>query len=71
MDKRIAEQLFIQLERYVKKEYKEEVAMIIDVFLEDTFSKEEFQRLYKYLLEKVEENKQEQVYQMMKQKMGI
>lgn len=68
MDKRIAEQLFIQLERYVKKEYKEEVAMIIDVFLEDTFSKEEFQRLYVYLLEKVDESKQEQLRQMLKQK---
>ncbi len=69
MDKRMAEQLFIQLERYVKKEYKEEVAMIIDVFLEDSFSKEEFQRLYVYLLEKVDESKQEQLRQMLKQKM--
>lgn len=66
MDKRMAEQLFIQLERYVKKEYKEEVAMIIDVFLEDSFSKEEFQRLYVYLLEKVDESKQEQLRQMLK-----
>ena len=70
MDKRMAEQLFIQLERYVKKEYKEEVAMIIDVFLEDSFSKEEFQRLYVYLLEKVDESKQEQLRQMLKQKMA-
>ena len=70
MDKRMAEQLFIQLERYVKKEYREEVAMIIDVFLEDSFSKEEFQRLYVYLLEKVDESKQEQLRQMLKQKMA-
>lgn len=70
MDKRIAEQLFIQLERYVKKEYKEEVAMIIDVFLEDEFSKEEFQRLYMYLLEKVEESKQEQLKELLKQKIA-
>lgn len=70
MDKRIAEQLFIQLEKHIKKDYREEVSMIIDVFLEDTFSKEEFQRLYVYLLEKVVESKQLQLHQLLKQKLA-
>ena len=70
MDRRIAEDLFVQLENCVIPKYREECSMIIDTFIEEEFSEGEFKRLIAYLIKRVQTEKRAVILKKIEEKVG-
>lgn len=61
MDKRDLNRLFVTIVSNVEKKYEEECNMAIDCFIEEEYSDGELERFLMYLLDKVKDEKYEEI----------
>lgn len=69
--KRTADKLFVLINTNLDPKYDSECNMIMDVFLEEDFTLDELKRLLSYLLEKVKEDRKEEVQMKIEREVGL
>lgn len=70
MDNRTAEKLFVLVMSNIEKTYEDECNMAIDVFLEEEYTEDELKRMLVYLLEKVKDERYENVKARIEKEIG-
>ena len=66
-----AEKLFVLVNANLEPQYDSECNMIMDVFLEEEFTIDELKRLLIYLLDKVKEERQNEIKVRIEQEIGL